>query len=162
MTTRTMTEAAIIASSTSWAQELGAKLAARRAEREGEREAEAAAEKDRRRLPIELLRRRFAATVNIIIPSIDAFAAAAEMMIEAAPPAATLVELRAHGGEELLRLALDDDTLVVTLRGRSRSEERHLDLGAEAFSPDDTARTVAGEWIQRLAAAEEGPTHGPR
>ena len=158
MTTKTMTEKnTTTAASSHWAAEAGAQLAARRAEREAEREAEQEAEAGRRQLPAEFLSQRFAQTVSGVLEAVDVFATAAEIPIDAAPPAPRLLELKA--GDDLLRLALDDDGVIVTFRSRSRAEQVHVDLADETFSPEATARRIAEQFIRQISATEEGPRH---
>ena len=128
----------------------------RRAERVAEREAEAEAEGARQQILRAELQRRFAEVGALVLSHVDAFAERAGIAIEAAPFAATEFELRA--GAVLLRLRCEDDAMVVLSRGVSRSSEYPIDL-TDPFSPTDIARRVAQEWIDLLAAVEEGPRH---
>jgi hypothetical protein len=144
---------------TTWAAELGANTAARRAQREAEQRAEAEAAGARRAVPTELLRRRFAAVVEAVLEAVDAFAVAAEVRIDVEPASATQIELRACDGEERLRLTLADEDLVVMIRGRSRSEERSIDVSVDAFTPAAVALAIDQDWIHRIALHEGGPHH---
>lgn len=156
MTTKTTMEKDTTSSAPHWAEALGRRVAERRAERLAERQAEEEAETGRSQLPAAELRRLFAETVNLTLESIDKFATAAEIPIDPAPPSPTSVELRAAGGEELLRLQLDDDTIIVTRRSRSHGDQHSISL-TEDFSPETAARQIAEQWIRQIAVATEGP-----
>ena len=145
---------------TNWATEAGAKVAARRAERQAAREAEAEADEGRKRLPVELFAQRFAAAAALVVEAVDHFGRVAGIAIDADAVTAGSVKLTAHSATDLLSLRRDDDRMIVEVRARSHSEETSIDLDAEAFSPETTARRISEPWCRQLEAEEA--YHGTR
>jgi hypothetical protein len=139
---------------TKWAAEAGARVAAHRAERLAERQAVAEAEEGRRCLPPELFRQRFAVTAALIVEAVDEFGRAAAIAIDADPVSAGSVRLTAHGGTDMLALRLDDHWVTVDQRARSRGEQTSIDLAAEDYSPEPTARLIAERWCRQLELEE--------
>lgn len=135
-----------------WAATRGAEVAARRVAREAKQQASSNAEAP----APAIVAKRFAEVAMLVIDMIDHFATAAEIAVAAEPPSATSVRLSANALGDVLWLQLQDDDLLVTFRGRSRSEEVHVDLSLEAFVADTTARRIAEQWIKQLEMSEGG------
>jgi hypothetical protein len=149
------THASEITPTTEWAAQLGRRVAERRAKLAAEREAEAQVDANREQIPPEILRERFASVAARLVEFVECFADAGGLPVEGLSSAPTVIELAAGGGSERLRVQLEDDALLVAMRGRSRAESRYVDITADSFAVDEVARAIVEPWLRWLSAMED-------